>query len=125
MRPTQRPVGQVRVEDDRGQPLTLPSGRTYPAGSRIAIETSQYRASVATEGYVSGVAPGSFLDKKTGARDLGFGLSVVDFLLEPAPAEAPIPEGQYHFGDKLHGNLPKRYVEGPQICTQARRLPAS
>ncbi|MBX6311631.1 MAG: hypothetical protein IRY99_01710 [Isosphaeraceae bacterium] len=94
---------------------------------RIEIETPHYRAAVATEGYVSGIAAGSFLDKKTGARDLGFGLSIVDFLLEPAPPGEPIPKGQYQFGpdDKIHGNLPKRYVEGPQICTQARRLPAT
>jgi hypothetical protein len=79
---------------------------------------------VATEGYVSGVAAGSFADKTTGVRDLGFGLSIVDFLLEPADPAAPIPPGQYEFGpgSKVHGAIPKRYVEGPQICTQAKRL---
>lgn len=93
------------------------------APDRIAIETPHYRAAVAREGYVSGVAAGSFRDKKTGARDLGFGLSIVDFLLEPAPAGGPLPEGQYEFGNLVHGDIPKRYVEGPQICTQAKRLP--
>ena len=93
---------------------------------RIEVVAERYRAAVATEGYVSGIAAGSFLDKKTGARDLGFGLDIADFLLEPAPAEGPIPEGQYDFGptNRVHGDLAKRYVEGPQICTQARRLPA-
>ena len=104
--------------------VEAPSGSAYPAGSRIKVETGHYRASVATAGYVTGVAAGSFVDTKTGAHDLGFGLSIVDFLLEPADPKRAIPAGQYTFGpgDKVHGNIPKRYVEGPQICTQARRL---
>src|SRR5262249_44566287 len=91
----------------------------------LRIETPHLEARISTRGYVSGVSAGSFLDKKTGARDLGFGLDIVDFLLEPAPADGPIPEGQYHFGDLIHGDIPKRYVEGPQICTQAKRLDAT
>lgn len=114
----------VRVTDDRGAPLDLATGRLAPAGARIRIETDAYSAAVATSGYVSGVAAGSFMDKKTGAHDLGFGLSIVDFLLEPAPAGEPVPAGQYEFGNLVHGNIPKRYVEGPQICTQAKTLPA-
>ena len=104
--------------------MTLACGGAYPAGSRITVETGRYRASVATAGYVSGVAAGSFVDTQTGARDLGFGLSIVDFLLEPADPERAIADGQYTFGpgDKVHGNIPKRYVEGPQICTRATRL---
>ena len=45
-------------------------------------------------------------------------------MLEPADPKRAIPAGEYAFGprDKVHGNIPKRYVEGPQICTQARRL---
>jgi hypothetical protein len=79
---------------------------------------------VATEGYVSGVAAGTFVDRATGARDLGFGLSIVDFLLEPAPPDAPVPASQYEFNNAVHGKLAKRYVEGPQICTQAKKLAA-
>jgi hypothetical protein len=114
----------IRVEGERSEALALASGSTYPAGSRIRIETSHYRASITTAGYVSGVAAGSFVDMKTGAHDLGFGLSIVDFLLEPADPQLAIPAGQYAFGpgNKVHGNIAKRYVEGPQICTQARRL---
>jgi len=93
-------------------------------GGRVVIETDRYSAAVATEGYVSGVAAGSFEEKATGARDQGFGLSVVDFLLEPAPPGGPIPPGQYDFNSPVHGKIAKRYVEGPQICTQARALPA-
>ncbi len=94
-----------------------------PRDARVVIDARDYRAEVAPEGYVSGVLAGSFLDKATGARDLGFGLAIADFLLEPADPAAPIPHGQYDFGNAHHGNIPKRYVEGPQICTQARRLP--
>jgi len=91
-------------------------------GSVIHIETDHLRAEIHTEGYVSGVAAGTLLDKKTGARDLGFGLSIVDFLLEEGQDDPDAPDA-YHWGDKLHGNIPKRYVELPQICTQARKLP--
>jgi hypothetical protein len=114
----------VKVTNARGEPLRLPSGRSYPPGGRIVIETDRYSAAVATEGYVSGVAAGSFVDKASGARDLGFGLSIVDFLLEPAVAGEPVPPGQYDFNNLVHGKLAKRYVEGPQICTRAKSLPA-
>jgi hypothetical protein len=120
-----RPAPFVRVTDDRGEPLRTPSGRFYPATRRIHIETDRYHAAVATEGYVSGVSAGSFVDKKTGARELGFGLSIVDFLLEPAPPDQPVPKGQYEFGNLVHGKLAKRYVEGPQICTQAKHVSAA
>lgn len=90
-------------------------------GSRILIETDLLGAEVHTEGYVSGVAGGTLWDKSTGARDLGFGLHIVDFLLEPLPDE-PGAEHPYTLGDACHGQLVKRYVELPQICTQAGRL---
>jgi len=109
----------------RTKPAARPFVKVARApGGRVVIETDRYSAAVATEGYVSGIAAGSFEDKETGARDQGFGLSVVDFLLEPAPPNRPIPPGQYDFNNPVHGKLAKRYVEGPQICTQARTLPA-
>ena len=43
----------------------------------IHIETDHLKARIHTEGYVSGVAAGTLLDKATDARNLGFGLSVV------------------------------------------------
>jgi hypothetical protein len=95
-----------------------------PATARLVIETPHLEAAVALRGYVSGVAAGSLLDKKTGARDLGFGLVITDFLLESAPSDSqPVP-GQYEFGNAYHGRIAKRFVEGPQICTQAMQLPA-
>jgi len=93
------------------------------SGPVISIETDTLSAQIHTEGYVSGVFRGTFVDKATGARDLSFGLDIADFLLEPIWDE---PNGRvehcYHGKDQLHGDLPHRYVEGPQICTQAGKL---
>jgi len=83
----------------------------------IFIETLLIRASVRTVGYVSGIMGGSFLDKKTGVHDLGLGLHIMDFLLAPGWRE----DG-YSKNRMLHGDLPKHYVEGPQICTKAGYL---
>src|SRR5437868_10592663 len=83
----------------------------------IEIKTDQLEARCRKKGYVSGIAQGSLLDKKTGARDVGFGLHIMDFLLAPGWRD----EG-YSRDPKVHGNLPKHYVEGPQICTQAKGL---
>jgi hypothetical protein len=92
-------------------------------GSRIEIETDRYRAAVATEGYVSGVSAGSFVDRKCGAHDPGFGLVIVDFLLSPGPEPVNTPpERHYISGDAYHGNILKRYAALPQICTQAKKL---
>ncbi|MCZ6677872.1 MAG: hypothetical protein O7E52_11550 [Candidatus Poribacteria bacterium] len=93
-------------------------------GSALRVETDHYRAAVQTEGYVSGVMAGSFVDKRTGAHDEGFGLCIIDFLLQPGADDAETPESlRYHWGDAVHGQIPKRYVELPQICTQAKQLP--
>lgn len=83
----------------------------------IFIETDALQARINKKGYVSGVGQGSFRDKKTGIHDLGFGLHIMDFLLAPGWRD-----DDYLRDPKLHGNLPKHYVEGPQICTQARKL---
>ncbi|MGQ9731560.1 MAG: hypothetical protein ACUVX8_09845 [Candidatus Zipacnadales bacterium] len=91
-------------------------------GSVIHIETDLLAAEVHTEEYVSGVAGGTLLDRTTGARDLGFGLDVVDFLLEPLPDEPAARDNTYQLGDLFHGNLVKRYVALPQICTGAQRV---
>ena len=83
----------------------------------VQVETDALRARVNKKGYVSGVAAGTLLDKKTGARDVGFGLHVMDFLLAPGWRDDGYPRDP-----KVHGRLPKHYVERPQICTQAREL---
>lgn len=82
----------------------------------VEIETDCLKAHVRKKGYVSGIAAGSFIDKKTGAADIGFGLHIMDFLLAPGWRDDSYGRGG------VHGHLPKHYVEGPQICTQARTL---
>lgn len=84
----------------------------------VEVETDALAATIRKRGYVSGVAAGSFVDKSTGARDVGFGLHVMDFLMAPGWRD----DG-YERDAKLHGDLPKHYVEGPQICTKAKQLP--
>jgi hypothetical protein len=82
----------------------------------IEIETASLKARINKKGYVSGIAAGSLIDKHTGAKDLGFGLHIMDFLLAPGWRDDGYTRGG------VHGNLPKHYVEGPQICTQAKKL---
>ncbi len=93
---------------------------------QITIETSALKASIRKQGYVSGVAGGSFVDKKTGATDLGFGLDIVDWIMEPGSDEDYRSELDdelvYRFGNLYHGNRPKRSIEGPQICTKAGQV---
>ncbi|WP_171189775.1 hypothetical protein [Alienimonas chondri] len=83
----------------------------------ILVETDALSATIPLAGYVSGVQAGSLRDKRTGATDLGFGLHIMDFLMAPGWRD----DG-YERDPKLHGDLPKHYVEGPQLCTQAKRL---
>jgi len=93
---------------------------------RIRIVGPALEASVKKRGYVSGVEGGSLLDVKTGRRDLGFGLDIVDWIMEPGSDEAyrdKLPgDLPYVFNNLHHGKRPKRSVEGPQICTQAKKL---
>ena len=104
--------------------LPLPIRAADPAEVRVTrtddyvqIDTDALQARINKKGYVSGVAAGALLDKKTGARDAGFGLHVMDFLMAPGWADDGYPRDA-----KLHGDLPKHYVEGPQICTRAKEL---
>jgi hypothetical protein len=93
----------------------------------IAITTATVQATLRKRGYVSGVEGGSFVDTKTGFRDIGFGLDIVDWLMEPgsdADYRSRLPkELVYEFNNPLHGKAAKRSVEGPQICTQAKEIP--
>jgi hypothetical protein len=70
----------------------------------VQIDTDALQARVRKKGYVSGIAAGTFLDKQTGAHDLGFGLHIMDFLLAPGWRDDGYPRDQ-----KLHGELPKHY----------------
>ena len=55
---------------------------------QITIVTPQLEAAVRKKGYVSGIAAGSFRDRKTGFRDPGFGLDIVDWIMEPGSDQA-------------------------------------
>lgn len=94
--------------------------------SEVRIFSSVIEATIRKQGYVSGVYGGTFLDRKTGFRDLGFGLDIVDWLLEPGSDEAYRanldPELVNNFGEMLDGKTPKKSIEGPQICTMAKKL---
>jgi len=93
---------------------------------RISIKGASLEAAIRKKGYVSGVEARSLLDTKTGFRDLGFGLDIVDWLMEPGSDEAyrdKLPgDLPYLFGNAYHGKRPKRCIEGPQICTKAKEL---
>ncbi len=95
----------------------------------IRIDTPELAAAVHKKDYVTGVAAKSLLDKKTGFRDPGFGLDIVDWIMEPGsdaayrdrlnPELVYRNDGEFHL---YHGSRPKRSLEGPQICTKAGRL---
>ena len=103
-----------------------PEFKVTEDAERIRVVGSSLEACIKKKGYVSGVEAGSLLDTKTGARDLGFGLDIVDWIMEPGSDEAyreKLPSDlPYVFGNLHHGQRPKRSVEGPQICTQAKEL---
>ena len=98
-------------------PAAPPAIRVKTTDTAVQIDTDCLQVRIRTKGYVSGTEAGSLLDRKTGARDLGFGLHIMDFLMAPGWRDDDYPRVA-----KYHGNLPKHYVEGPQICTQAKEL---
>ena len=93
---------------------------------QITIATPHLEAGIRKQGYVSGVFRQTFLDRKTGFRDAGYGLDIADWIMEPGSDKAYRnsldKELVYRFGNAYHGNTPKRSIEGPQICTQAKEL---
>ena len=104
-----------------GQDLIVTDGSEL-----IEIKTPHLAAAIRKQGYVTGIAAGSLVDMKSGFRDAGFGLDIVDWIMEPGSDEAYRdqlnPELVYRFGNAYHGQAPKRSIEGPQICTQAKEL---
>jgi len=111
-------VAAAEAEKEPAMPDTSLPRAARGAEERIAIETDCLRADVTPNGYTTGVAGGTLLDKKTGARDHSFGLDIVDFLMGPgAKGGAP-----YDFNNAWHGKIAKHYIEEPQICTQAKHI---
>src|SRR5262245_52467303 len=70
--------------DDSG---TTHGFKIEETNERIALRGAVLEACIKKKGYVSGVEEGTFLDKKTGARDLGFGLDIQDWIMEPGSDE--------------------------------------
>jgi len=107
-------------------PLWSAEYSTTESATQIKLITPAIEAAINKQGYVSGVAGGSLLDKKTGFRDAGFGLDIVDWIMEPGSDEAyrdQLPgDLPYLFNNLYHGKRAKRSIEGPQICTKARRV---
>jgi hypothetical protein len=91
---------------------------------------------------MTGIAKGSFLDKATGFSEVGDGLMVIDWLMEPGSDEEVTDEifapdgngvGQYlwHENEKDPGRIEyavlchgtshrKRVIEGPQLCNMMK-----
>jgi uncharacterized membrane protein YbhN (UPF0104 family) len=93
---------------------------------RIKLVGPRLEASIRKVGYVSGVEGKSLLDKATGSRDLGYGLDIADWIMEPGSDETyrdQLPgDLPYTFNNLVHGKRAKRSIEGPQICTKAGKL---
>lgn len=104
-------------KEDKKTAAELKALQVEETDTSIRIDTDALQARIRKKGYVSGIEKETFLDKKTGARDLGFGLHIMDFLMAPGWRDDGYPRVA-----KIHGDLPKHYVEGPQICTQAKEL---
>ena len=108
------------------RPLTAEDVVITDTPGQLLIATPQLEAAVNKQGYVTGIRQGSFLDRQTGYHDAGFGLDIVDWIMEPGSDEAYRdqlePELIYEFGNEWHGKTPKRSIEGPQICTQAKEM---
>ena len=86
---------------------------------RIRIVTPDLSAAVKQRGYVSGIEAGSLVDKKTGQHDLGYGLDIVDWIMEPGSDAAYRDQLKgdlkYEVNNVYHGKTHKRSIEGPQI----------
>ncbi len=94
----------------------------------IRVASPTLEASIRKRGYITGIAGGTFLDVKTGFRDAGFGLDVIDWIMEPGSDEAyrdrltnDLP---YNLEVRYHGKARKRCIEGPQMCHGGPIAPA-
>ena len=113
----------------------------HEAERRIRIETDDLEAAIPKKDpkhWMTGIEKGSFLDKATGFREVGDGLMVVDWLMEPgsdgeyadetfAPDGNGIARYAWHenetessakdYAIQCHGRSNrKRVIEGPQLC---------
>src|SRR5260221_6395085 len=61
--------------------------RIRETDGEINISLPQLEAVVRKQGYVTGIAAQSLLDRATGFHDAGFGLDIVDWIMEPGSDE--------------------------------------
>src|SRR5262245_56896719 len=61
----------------------LADDRLHETDDVIKVSLPDLEATVRKQGYVTGVAAQTFSDKKTGFRDAGYGLDIVDWIMEP------------------------------------------
>ena len=50
--------------------------------TQITLSTTTLQAKINKKDYVTGVAAGSFLDQQTNFHDAGYGLDIVDWIME-------------------------------------------
>lgn len=81
-----------------------PAIQVMETADAIQIETDCLKARINKKGYVSGIAAGTLVDRKTGAHDIGFGLHIMEFLMAPGWRDDGYPREA-----KVHGQLPKHY----------------
>lgn len=107
-------------------PLRAGEVEIHDSENTLRIDTPELSASINKKGYVTGIYRQTFLDRKTGFRDAGFGLDIVDWIMEPGSDEGYRDQLDeeliYRFDNPYHGSRAKRSIEGPQICTQAGHL---
>jgi len=113
----------------------------------ILIETDKLEASIAKKSpkhWMTGIEKGTFLDKTTGFREVGDGLMVIDWLMEPGSdaewsQEVFAPDGngvgryswhanetdpaRIEYTKMAHGTSHrKRMIEGPQLCHRMKQV---
>src|SRR6187431_2973962 len=124
------------------QPAKDPEGVRVTEDERaLKIETEKLEAVIPKKNpkqWMTGIEKQSFLDKKTGFREVGDGLMVIDWLMEPGSDDAYADKlqateknglGRYlwyenetdpqrkQYAINAHGRTHrKRPIEGPQLC---------
>ena len=100
-----------------------PWARITEDDNSIKIETGKLEAVIPKKNpkqWMTGIEKGSFLDKRTGFREAGDGLCIVDWIMEPGSDAAWQEQGtktvRYRYNNDKHGKRAKRIIEGPQLC---------
>ena len=117
--PSCRPVSAWPLPVRSGDPRALDPNdaiKVEETADYIQIDTDALQAHVRKKGYVSGIEKGASSIRKPAHANSASGCTSWTSS-RPRLARRWLPRDA-----KLHGDLPKHYVEGPQICTQAKEL---